>query len=382
MIRAPKPTDISASVSWPHALGWRWARQALGAPLPTAEAAAAHLGGVQAQVLSAAGQVLRLRTAAHDVDLADALWTQRSLVRTWAQRGTLHLLPSTDWDRWIAVLSERVERVTPAWERYHGVSADDLEAVTAAVPKVLRGGPPLTREELTAQVVERLGKPSVRDALSSGWGAVLKPAANLGALCQGPPREDGATTYVHPDDSLRGVPRAPAAVEDAVPWLVRVFLSVHGPATLDDFARWFGVRPAQARRLLKGRQPELAAVDVEGATAWVCAEGLDDLVAAAAAEGTWLLPAFDPYVLHPISHRSATIPPADLKRVSRTAGWIAAVVVDRGLVVGTWSSDDGAVTVEPFATAPTDLRGRLHRRREAFAAALGLDPAAEIVVAP
>jgi hypothetical protein len=49
------------------------------------------------------------------------------------------------------------------------------------------------------------------------------------------------------------------------------------------------------------------------------------------------------------------VPREHRRDVSRTAGWIAPVVVDDGRVVGTWSLDDGGVT--PFDGTLDDLEG-------------------------
>ncbi|NMH92498.1 winged helix DNA-binding domain-containing protein [Pseudonocardia bannensis] len=38
------------------------------------------------------------------------LWTDRTLVRTWAMRGTLHLLPVDELDLWTGALTDRESR--------------------------------------------------------------------------------------------------------------------------------------------------------------------------------------------------------------------------------------------------------------------------------
>ena len=39
-----------------------------------------------------------------------ALWEERTLVKTWAMRGTLHLLPASELSLWISALGTRMER--------------------------------------------------------------------------------------------------------------------------------------------------------------------------------------------------------------------------------------------------------------------------------
>ncbi|WP_369077447.1 DNA glycosylase AlkZ-like family protein [Actinoplanes nipponensis] len=59
------------------------------------------------RVSALASATLRL-TAAPELD--DALYRRRSLVRTWAARGTLHLLPAADLPLWVAAMSTRPGR--------------------------------------------------------------------------------------------------------------------------------------------------------------------------------------------------------------------------------------------------------------------------------
>lgn len=122
------------------------------------------------------------------VDTPTALWTDRSVVRVWAMRGTLHLLPADELDLWVSALTDRDSRLRYArsWERSHGVTAAQLHVITDAIGDVL-GATPLSRSELAAAVCARLGDPALHEPLWTGWGVLLKPAAARGLLCSGPP---------------------------------------------------------------------------------------------------------------------------------------------------------------------------------------------------
>jgi hypothetical protein len=82
-----------------------------------------------------------------------------------------------------------------------------------------------------------------------------------------------------------------------------------------------------------------------------------------------LLPAFDPYVIAPISARTYTIPDGFVDRVSRTAGWISPVLLVDGVVAGTWSLQQqearAVISVEPFAaiTATTKKAAAKYAQR-------------------
>jgi hypothetical protein len=131
--------DPDLTTSWSQVCGWRLARQHVTAPAGDAVAVAARVCGVQAQVTSSAQFTVGIRSPATADDVAAALRTDRTLVRTWAMRGTLHWLPAAEFGLWTAALTTRPWRITPSWERYHGVTADEVDAVTAAIPEVLAG---------------------------------------------------------------------------------------------------------------------------------------------------------------------------------------------------------------------------------------------------
>ena len=162
---------------------------------------------MQTQVEASAAQVLAVR-GVKNVDLDALLWHDRALLKTWAMRGTLHLLPAAEWRTWIAVMRTREWRITPGWEKYHGITKAELEAVTDAIPEALAGDP-LTRDELADRIAAITKHDHLGEVLRSGWAQVFKPAANQGLLCQGPPRGK-ATTFTSPERVAR------AAVPGAV----------------------------------------------------------------------------------------------------------------------------------------------------------------------
>jgi hypothetical protein len=361
---------VTESLAWAQVLGWRVGRHRLASPAGTPVEVASTLAGVQTQVASSAHQVLAVRcTSPEGIDLDRLLWMDRALVKTWAMRGTLHLLPAVEWPEWVALLSTREWRITPAWVKYHGVTAEELDAVTAAVPEALASGP-LTRDELADRVAGLTGHAHLAEQLRSGWTAVFKPAAAQGLLCQGPPR-DGNITFVDPVRWLGKKATRPAPDPDeAVAAVLARCLDAYGPGTVEDVARWLGVQPKPARRLLDRHADSLIQVDLAGQKAWLTPEGATAIAGAAPADGVWLLPGFDPYVLAPISHRAEIIPAGKVDTVSRTAGWISPVLLVDGRIAGTWEPSTArgvtTVTVTPFAKLPkrvvTAARAHLEAR--------------------
>ncbi len=241
-------------LSWDDVAAWRARRHRLHERAP-AEAmldVVDELCGVHAQVMSSAELTLWARVADLEPDaVATALWQDRTLVKTWAMRGTLHLLPASDYGFWQAALSTQYERFTkPSWSKAFGIQPDELEELIEEVRLALDGDP-LTREELAEAAARHSANPRLAHMLSDNWGSSLKPAAVRGALVFGP--GDGQKVrFTRPDAWLGERDRARGTdPEEAAADVARRYLAVHGPATREDLARWWGVQPAPAGRLVK-----------------------------------------------------------------------------------------------------------------------------------
>ncbi|MEJ2887005.1 winged helix DNA-binding domain-containing protein [Actinomycetospora aeridis] len=309
-------------------------------------AVARRLLGVQAQVPSAAAQAVAVRTPAGTADdgTVDAALAAGTLVRTWAARGTLHLLDADQAPSLLALLAAARSWDKGSWQKEFATAAQ-MTALEAAVVEVLAGDAVLTREELTAALVAHSGEEGLAEAITSGWGTVLKPLAWQGLICHGPPA-GGRVTFTRPP--WPGLPDPDEAARSVVP----AFLAAHGPATPTAFDAWLlrGMTPkARLRRWFAELVDDgtLTEVTVDGETRHARTEDLDDL-ASAGPIGVRLLGPFDPYVLGAGTADPDLVPPAHRKEVSRAAGWIAPVVVDDGRVVGTWSADDDRLAVTPF----------------------------------
>ena len=358
-------------LTWDQALSWRVGRQLIREPMADPVRVVAALGGVQTQVASSALQVTTIRASAKP-DLDDILWRRRTLVKTWAMRGTLHLLPSIEYWRWVAMMRQRPQKITPGWEKYHGVSAAQLATITETIGEVMSDRP-MTREEMTVAVVDATGDAALGAALRSGWSQVLKQAAHQGLLVQGQPR-GRKITFVSPRAWL-GETKDPSP-DEAVPDLVERFFDVNGPATSKDFARWLGRAHKTARELMGTAQGRLIPVQVEGSSGWMTATGAAGASTSRPIPGAYLLPGFDPFTLAPISHRDHTIPPGRVNEVSRAAGWITPVIVVDGRIVGTWEMGAGStVLLQPFGKLSKETLGSLKEHVvNRYQGLLGEDP--------
>jgi uncharacterized protein YcaQ len=212
----------------------------------------------------------------------------------------------------------------------------------------------------------------VRTVLKSGWSTLLKPVARSGRLCFGPSRGT-SVTFVRPDvwlGSWRDLDPDEAIVE-----IARRYLRAYGPATKDDFGRWFGAWPGVGKAAWAGLVDELVPVSMEGRRADALASDLKSLKAVAPRSSVRLLPAFDPYLMGHKS-RDHLFDAAYRPRVSRTAGWISAVVLVDGRVAATWSSTVVRQTlrmaVAPFQKLQAEVRAEIGSRADEIASTLGL----------
>jgi uncharacterized protein YcaQ len=347
-------------LTWDQARAWRLSGHHLDRRAPKRRLldVVRDICGVHAQVQSSAELQIWARVeGVSPSDVRDALWRDRSLVRTWCMRGTLHLLPAEDLPLFVSALRQHDRWWKGAWLRMIGFSAEELRAILDAIRRSL-GQEPLTREELAAKVARRAGA-RARQRMLSGWGEMLKPAAFEGSLISGPPRGQ-SVTFVRPDRWL-GKWTEPKA-EEAWREILRRYLRAYGPATREEFARWWGMQPAPAGRILKVLSDDLAEVDVEGHPAWAWREDLPAMQRDPVRAPVRLLPAFDVYVVGG-RPRESFVESRFEDRVFRKAGWISPVVVVDGMVAGVWAQERRNarihIGVEPFGKLSAGQRRQI-----------------------
>src|ERR671917_2190564 len=133
----------AACLTGPRGLAWRLRHQYLDHRATQGEALGMvrQICGLHAQVMSSAELTLWARVEDLEPDaVQEALWKERSLVKTWAMRGTLHLLPAAELPLWVAargVVKPGYEQ--GAWLRGFGLTRDEAEAMLAAIPRALDG---------------------------------------------------------------------------------------------------------------------------------------------------------------------------------------------------------------------------------------------------
>jgi len=313
---------------------------------------AREMVGIHAQVTSSAE--LQFAARVDDIrrsDVQDAV-SDRRLVKTWAMRGTLHLLAPDDLWQFVAAWPTRDSTRTPAFLKYFEVTPAQLDAIDEAVGHAL-DGEPRTRTELASAVAKRTGEATLGERLSSGWGQFLKPAAGKGLLAFGPDRGRNVT-FVSPEAWVGAGPATREEPLVALGKLLERWLTVFPGATRDAAARWWGIasRPTMAKALAAA-DADIAEIEIDGTNAWARRPDVGALARADPPAGVRLLPGFDPFTNDLPRRVDALLPVTHHELVYRTAGWITPVVIVDGRVAGTWELDaKNGIAIQPFAAWP------------------------------
>lgn len=360
------------TLKWHQVHAWRLSQHGLTPRLNREDFAkvVTRTGGIQAQVMSAAELALFTRVEGlSPQDVRTALWQDRALIKTWAMRGTLHLLSANELPLYVAA---RDWHATSAWSNYFAefglTTLAQQEAFLAAIPHVLEQGP-LTRQQLADAVAKQTGVAQVRDfIISANWGSPLKPSAYRGDLCFGPGQGQNVT-FVNPKTWVGSW--QPVEKEQARKEIARLYLRTYGPATVTDFAQWWGETKTLAKKLFQSMGDELEEVDVEGWQAYALRETLRPIQSLAASETIHFLPLFDVYTLGLGRGIEPLLSQAYKNLVFRPQGWISAVVLVNGSIQGVWQHTvrraQTTVNVRLFSP-PTAL---IHKGIEAEAERLG-----------
>lgn len=161
-------------------------------------------------------------------------------------RGTLHLLAAVEYPIWQTALATRTASMKDSWFRYFEVTRADFGELMSTIADAL-ADEPLTREQLADRVGEITGSTALGDKVRESWGTLLKPASFTGVLCFAP-SEGRNVRFTRPDLWLELAD--PSGLQEAQTTITRRFLAAYGPATREDYARWWGITPAAGGKLI------------------------------------------------------------------------------------------------------------------------------------
>jgi hypothetical protein len=270
----------------------------------------------------------------------------RSIVRTWALRGTLQFIAAPDV-RWITQLvgPRLIAAKAKSDIRRFELDSAAYNKAMITLEKSLAGRQ-LTRKEahaaLEAQGISTTGQRGYH---------ILNHAALREMICFGPwrGRED---TFVLLDEWLpaaKPMPRDQTLAEIAL----RYFRS-HGPATVQDFAWWAGLTAGDARLALEGAESQLQHTTINDQMHWMHNESA---ATRNPSPDVQLLAGFDEYLLG-YTDRAFQMQAMHNRRVIHSNGIFHPTVVVDGQIVGTW----GRKTVKNKLAITANLFAPLSKR--------------------
>jgi Winged helix DNA-binding domain len=333
-----------------------------GEPARSPVAVAERLLAIQGQDARGARLAVRSRTAgltAADVDRA--LTADRSLVITWLNRGTLHLIASDDY-RWLHPLTAKPQfqvgcrRILAGL----GVSAQDADRGVAVLERALLTDGPLVRADLAGRLAAA-GLPA-----DGGVALHVLMLASLRGIVVRGPMIGAQHAYVSVRDWLGPPPRS-LDPDVALAALARRYLAGHGPASDRDLAKWSGLPLGPVRRGLTAVAAELRDRP----------DGLAELATAprqqAALPPPRLLGAYDPVLLGWASREPIVGGHAGIVTVN---GLFRPFALVCGQAAGIWAYAAGQVVLDRFGDLPDDVESALAAEASDVQRFLAGEPAA------
>jgi winged helix DNA-binding protein len=293
----PRWASTRPAQVWREVLSRRLATQRLTGDAPSTAAEVVRvLGCVQSQEYGHALWSLGMRTSGLTVADVQAEFDSGSFLRTHILRPTWHFVPAEDI-RWILqVTAPRIQKLNQTVYRQHGLDPATLERGLAIIIEQLEGGRYRTRAELGRALADR-------ELASHGIGLayIVMNTELAGVICSGPvrgtqqtyalldervPRSTGADTLRasanraprHGRGASGGVLssasddgggfQASSARKGDIPELAARFFLGHGPASIQDLARWSSLTIGQCRNALDVIKDQLGCISVEGEDLW------------------------------------------------------------------------------------------------------------------
>jgi hypothetical protein len=282
------------------------------------------LGAVQAQDYLGAHWALGLRMkSATEKDIDRAL-VERSIIRTWPMRGTLHFVRADDAKWMLTLMATRVVKRAAYRAKQLGLDEVLFNRSKELFIKALQGGKQLTRDELY-QVLEKGG---ISTTNYRGL-HILGHHAQEALLCFGARqgKQQTFTLFNEWVSNSKEFDKDQALAEITV----RYFTS-HGPATIQDMMWWSGLTAVEIKAGIASVKSKLTSHMVEGKVYWMS----KDMPSIKETHPIYILPAFDEYFVS-YKDRAAVLKEAYKQNVNPGSnGMLAPTIVSQGQIIGTW----------------------------------------------
>ena len=325
----------------------------------------AWLGAMQAQDFLGAKWSVGLRAPGLSDAAVDQALADRTIVRTWPMRGTLHFVAPQDVKWMLALLASRVLASSKGRWQQLGLNDKIFAQSRKIFRQALHGGKQLTRAELY-QALERA---KISTAGQRGY-HLLSRNAQEGLICLGAP-QGKQQTFVLLDEWVP--PAKPLQREEALAKLVLRYFVSHGPATVKDFVWWSGLTGKDAQAGIEMNVSQLASGVVDSKTYWM---GRRMSALPPHSPVVALLPGFDEYILG-YTERDPILDPRHARRVYSGLNLLfnPTIVID-GRIQGTWKrlirKETVDLSLHPFKRLNQAEAHALQRAIQRYGEFLGL----------
>ena len=307
----------------------RLAGQHLLAPADT-QTVVKDLCGVQAQFLSHALHGLSIR--------CDKINTE-GLVKSWSNRGTMHLFSVDDLPLFLHAGRAHFLRPVDTLESDAYISSDRKAYFASLIVDAVSQG--IDERESLKAVCEKAGMTqSESKSLFDPWGGIIRALCEAGRLCH----------KVQEKKAYQLCPAfEPMAEEPARLELAKRYFTHFGPATIKDAAYFFGATQTQVKSWLK--QLPVTETSLDGQSYFYIENGLP----AGNLPGCLFLAGFDQLMLGYEKTESLFLSKEHMREIFNLAGIVRPAILINGTVVGRWNLKNRILKITLFSPADQQL---------------------------
>lgn len=288
------------------------------------------LCGVQAQFLGHALHGLSIRCAEVNTD---------GLVKSWTNRGTMHLFSVDDLTLFLHEGRSHFLRPVDTLESDAYISADRKAYFADLIVDAVAQG--IDEREALKAVCEKAGMTdSESQSLFDPWGGTIRALCETGRICH----------KVQEKKAYQLCPAfEPMAEEPARLELARRYFTHFGPATIKDAAYFFGTTQAKVKSWLK--QLPIIETVLDGKSYFYIDNGLpaDELPACL------FLAGFDQLMLGYEKTENLFLPKDHMRDIFNLAGIVRPAILVNGTVVGWWNLKNRKLKITLFSPADQKL---------------------------
>lgn len=282
------------------------------------------MGAMQAQDLSMAKWAVGLRVPGSDVKSIDAAIENGEILRTHALRPTWHFVSPADIHWMLDLSAQRIKTAMKSMDKILKLDDAVFSTSNSIIENAFKENHELSREA----IVERLVANNISTS-ENRVSHILMRAEMERIICSGTSNGNRQTYAL----LSRRAPRTSTLNRDeALAKLAFTYFNSHGPATLQDFNWWSGLTASETKHALEMVKQNFVSEMLDDKTYWF----KDEIqIAKEGKERTFMLPAFDEYIISYRDRTAALLSENHSIAVSNN-GIFRPVIVTNGKVTGIW----------------------------------------------